>query len=251
MTTAAIVNDSQMSFAVLVDRAEGASSLQDGALELLLHRRLLCQDGCAFENLNETDEAVYRDGELVERRGRGLIITGKHYLLMGAPSAVRTDVRLLQHQMYSQLHPVFAATQTAGDSAGQWRVQGRVGQLSFLKSSLPPNVELMTLQVLFDGSTLLRLSHSAAIGEAQDGFDEPASVDLGALFVQPIASVRQRTLTANADYKRGAKVRLPYETGKVSEEEWERVDRMHEGLQANLTVTIYPMQILTFQLSFS
>ena len=245
------LNDSDTALAVLVDRAEGASSLQDGALELLLHRRLLCQDACGFENLNETDAAVYRDGDLVQRLGRGLIVTGRHQLIMGAPSAVRVAVRLQQQSRYAQLHPVFAATAT-GESAEQWRAQGRVGQLSFLQTPLPRNVELMTLQVLFDGSILLRLAHSFAIGETSDELSQPVAVDLSTLFVQPIKSIRQRTLTANADYKRGAKVRPAYETtAEVSEEEWERVDRMHEGLQANLTVTIYPMQILTFQLTFN
>ena len=99
----------------------------------------------------------------------------------------------------------------------------------------------MTLQVLFDGSILMRLAHSYALGEP---LGKPVDVDLSTLFVQPIKTIKQRTLTANADYKAKQRVRPPYETtSEVSEEEWERVDRMHEGLK-DTSVTIYPMQIL-------
>ena len=127
--------------------------------------------------------------------------------------------------------------------------QGRAGRVSFLRTELPTNVELMTLQVLFDGSILLRLAHSFAVNE-NSPLSAPVDVDLSTLFVQPIKTIKQRTLTANADYKAGAKVRLPYETDvQVSDEEWERVDAMHRGL-LDTTITLHPMQIVSFQLTF-
>ena len=250
MTTSAYINDTKTSLAVLVDRAEGAASLQDGSLELMLHRRLLCQDGCAFENLNETDGARYdNDGNLVERLGRGLIVTGKHTLIMGAPGTVLQEARREQQRLYAALHPVIASNR-ALSAVETGEVQARVGRVSFLRTELPVNVELMTLQVLFDGSILLRLAHSFAVNE-NSTLAAPVEVDLSVLFVQPIKTIRQRTLTANADYKVGAKVRLPYETDReVSEEEWERVDAMHRGLQDDLTITLHPMQIVSFQLTF-
>ena len=248
VTTAAYINDSQTRFAVLVDRAQGAASLQDGAVELMLHRRLLCQDGCAFENLNETDAAEYsvRTGDLVRRLGQGLIITGHHTLVMGATRDVILAVRRLQQRLYTPIHPVFAAT-SALPSTKEQGVDARLGRLSFLRTALPEGVELMTLQVLFDGSVLLRLAHSFAIDEPGAG---PITVDLSALFVQPITSIKQRTLTANGEYKVGARVRLPYATDQqVSDEEWARLDRMHAGLKDS-TITIYPMQVVAFALRF-
>ncbi len=44
------LNDSETAFGVLVDRAEGAASLQDGAIEIMLHRRIVAVTG--FEALN-------------------------------------------------------------------------------------------------------------------------------------------------------------------------------------------------------
>jgi hypothetical protein len=267
-TSGAQINDTQRGFGVLLDRSEGAASLQDAELEFMVHRRTLCAD-CDFENAkselrspphplhhscppcppahppltrccrcfvlcSETDAAVYRDGNLVERLGRGLIITGKHRLLLGEAAAVRTWMREGQQAIYSPAHLVFAATtEVKGD--------GRIGRLSFLQKELPVGVELMTLQVLFDGSVLMRLAHSYAVGEPEG---KPVDVDLSTLFVQPITSIKQRTLTGNADYKAKQRVRPPFETtSEVSDEEWERVDRMHEGMK-DTTITIHPTQIL-------
>jgi hypothetical protein len=193
--------------------------------------------------------AIYntRTGDLIERVGPGLIVTGRHTVVLGSPSAVIEAVRLTQQKQYTKLHPVFVKT-AALEAVGSG-VQDRAARMTYLRTELPANVELMTLQVLFDGSILLRLAHSFAVNEAST-LAAPVEVDLSTLFVQPIKTIRQRTLTANADYKAGAKVRPPYKTDtEVSDEEWERVDRMHEGLQ-DTSITLYPMQIVSFRLTF-
>jgi len=89
---------------------------------------------------------------------------------------------------------------------------------------LPANVELITLQLLLDSRTLLRLSHSFAVDESAL-YSQPATVDLAQLFVRPIANISAVTLTANAAQS-----------------------------MANLdgtVVTIYPMEVLTFILTFT
>ena len=192
----------------------------------------------------ETDSAIYANGQLVERVGVGLIVLGRHRLVLLPLSQATTALREGQQRLYRPLHPVFAPT---NDTAETWKAAGRVGELSFLQTELPPSVELMTLQVLFDGSVLLRLAHQFAVGEPGSA---PVTVDLSTLFVQPIKTIKQRTLTANADYKGRLRERLPYETNReVSEEEWDRIDSMHQGLQ-DTTITLYPMQIAAFAISF-
>ena len=241
-STGAYITDSQWSFGVLVDRAEGVSSLEDGSLEVMVHRRLLCTE-CAFENLNETDAAVYdvRAGQLIERVGRGLIVTGKHRLVAGAPSAVQESMRLGQQQLYTPLHPVFAAVE-----AGRLDTEGRIARLSFLNASLPANVELMSLHSLWDGTVLLRLSHSFALGEGR--YAEPVSVDLSTLFVQPILSVRHRSLTANADYSTLQRKRAQRRRQMAKGNQEAELDQgeLHSGPTLNdATVVIQPMQIIT------
>ena len=248
ITTAIGLNDSASALYVLVDRAEGGSSQLDGSLELMLHRRILYV--CGFdENLNETDSAVYpnEDGTELIRLGEGLIITGRHHLLLGAPEATLEHVRLLQQRLYTPLHPVFTATPSAAGAQS-----AAVSSLSFLRAdSLPANVELMSLHKLFDGRVLLRLSHSFAVGESAR-YSQPATVDLSALFAQPVRAVAQLTLTGNANYTAvwGGRRGLPYEVeGGLSEAEVERGVRMRKGMEGT-TVSLYPMQILTFAVSF-
>ena len=244
ITTSLKLNDSNTAFAVLVDRAEGGASLQDGAIELMVHRRLLC--GCGFdEALNETaGGAVYNveRGELVERLGPGLVVTGKHRLLLGDTRAVQEAVRTGPGMLYTPYHTVVAPS-------AAFTTKGRVGSLSFLRTPLPVNVDLISLHVLFDGSVLLRLAHSFAVND-DTPLAAPVDVDLSTLFVQPIQSIKQRTLTANADYKARVRSSLPFETvEEIGEAEWDRAARMHQGLQ-DTTITIHPMQIVTFALSF-
>ena len=252
ITTAIGLNDTKTAFYVLVDRAEGGSSQLDGSLELMLHRRILYV--CGFdENLNETDSAYYpnRDGTGLVRLGQGLIITGKHHLLLGEAGSTLEQVRLLQQRLYTPLHPVFAASPSDEQSVS---ADLHIPSLSFLRAdSLPANVELMSFHKLFDGRVLLRLSHSFAVSESQR-YSQPATVDLATLFVQPVTAVQQLTLTGNANYTAvwggGRAQGLPYNVeGGLSGVEVERSVRMRQGMVGTM-VTIYPMQILTFAISF-
>ena len=55
INTAISIADDATAFGVAVDRAQGGASLVDGQIELMLHRRLLCDDARGVaEPLNET-----------------------------------------------------------------------------------------------------------------------------------------------------------------------------------------------------
>lgn len=72
LTTKIALEDDEARLAILVDRAQGGSSLEDGSLEIMIHRRLLHDDAFGVEEaLNET---AY---------GKGLIARGHHYLYLG------------------------------------------------------------------------------------------------------------------------------------------------------------------------
>lgn len=72
LVTKVAIQDNSYRMAVLVDRAQGGSSLNDGELELMVHRRLLHDD--AFGVAEALDEVAF---------GSGLIARGKHYLIFG------------------------------------------------------------------------------------------------------------------------------------------------------------------------
>lgn len=91
ITTKIALEDTIARMAILTDRAQGGSSLEDGALELMVHRRLLKDDAFGVgEALNETEF------------GEGLIARGKTHLFVGQ-SYLRADVSLKAIERLVQL----------------------------------------------------------------------------------------------------------------------------------------------------
>ena len=71
VTTHIYMTDSKSGYRlnVITDRAQGGGSIENGQLELMLHRRLVQQDFCLFkEPLDETEH------------GKGLVVRGTHTL---------------------------------------------------------------------------------------------------------------------------------------------------------------------------
>ena len=236
LSTAITMDDGTTGLAVLVDRAQGAASLQDGNVELMLHRRILYACGLSVP-LNETGQD-----------GRGLIITGTHRLFLGPihsnstrPSLLE-HVRLQQQRQYYPLHPLFAASSSS--------IPPPLPQpTTFVSQPLPPHVELSTLQRLSDGRVLLRLAHSFAVNES-DVYSRPVRVDLSTLFQQSITAVQRTTLTANAAYKPTSGA-MQYAAAAAATE-WEDEGgvgvayREAVGASSDTVVTLGPMQIATF-----
>jgi len=86
---------------MLVDRAQGGSSLNDGQLELMVHRRHVLQgvwDLSHHEALNETAHGV------------GLTVRGTHLLVLSSISESAKLARTLSHQMYKQPQISFIPT---------------------------------------------------------------------------------------------------------------------------------------------
>lgn len=84
---------------MLVDRAQGGSSLNDGQLELMIHRRHV-EEGNA-ENHEVLDETAY---------GVGLAVRGTHLLVLSNISDSAKLTRSLSHQMHKQHQISFIPT---------------------------------------------------------------------------------------------------------------------------------------------
>lgn len=97
VTAKIAIEDQRKRFAVLTDRAQGGSSLADGSVELMVHRRLLHDDAFGVgEALNET---AY---------GKGLIARGKHYIVFGSKDAgIRPSV--VANERFAQLNTLLPA----------------------------------------------------------------------------------------------------------------------------------------------
>ena len=81
-----------------MDRAQGGSSLTNGQLELMVHRRLLHDD----MQVGALDETVY---------GVGLTVRGTHFLVLSSIAESAKIIRPLSLQMYKKPQISFIPTE--------------------------------------------------------------------------------------------------------------------------------------------
>lgn len=180
------LEDANVRMAILNDRAQGGSSLEDGSLELMVHRRLLHDDAFGVgEALNETDY------------GRGLIARGKHYLLIG-PNNQQSKVEERRLQLEILLSGwKFFSTEMGAVSETSTDVNGVFSALS----SLPDDINILTLEPWNNNEILLRLEN---ILEKTDG--SKIVVNLKEICEQlKYSEIRETTLDGNmwlSDMKR-------------------------------------------------
>jgi len=232
-----VLSDSQHSLAVLPDRSHGGSSLRDGSVELMLHRRLLHDDNYGVgENLDETE--TISTGEV-----RGLTIGGKQKLLLTASMSTYSLARPAQSRVYATPH-LSIATLTGPPKN---YITHYATTMSLLQSALPVNVELATMQPFANGgSVLMRLVHLFGVGE--DGvLSQPVSIDLTKVFVWKIVSITQVSLTATtpADSHK----RLNWKIKSEDQQKNVNPDRVIGGLNG-AQVLIAPAEVLTFVVNF-
>ncbi|CAN0331412.1 unnamed protein product [Ectocarpus fasciculatus] len=99
---------------VLTDRAQGVSSLADGELELMAHRRLLTEDQRGVgEALNETTGGMSHFPDW-KREGDGEVFRGTHYLVISKKKDGMKAVRSLMDEVFSPFLPAFGA-EAGGD----------------------------------------------------------------------------------------------------------------------------------------
>ena len=229
------LGDDDDAMVVLNDRSQGGASMQDGSLEFMVHRRLLKDDG------RGVDEALNEPG----LDGKGLIITGRHYVSMVDVEEAAEVARVGQNLLYNSPHISYAPIPSIASYA-----MSHYTNLTFLGTDLPINVELITAQVRPNGETLIRLAHQFGIGEDPD-YSTPVTVDIATLFNQGVSSVSELSLTAA--YPAGSHKALQWNTtdGKVGKRGRQgREGRAENGKLVDTKVTLQPLEIRTFVLEF-
>ncbi|KAK3020136.1 hypothetical protein RJ639_004604 [Escallonia herrerae] len=233
------MKDDITELSILVDRSVGGSSIVDGQLELMLHRRLLQDDGRGVaEALNET--------VCVLDKCTGLSIQGKYYLRIDPLGEGAKWRRSLGQEIYSPL--LLAFTEQDGDSWTKFQAPTFSGlDASY---SLPDNVALLTLQELEDGKVLLRLAHLYEIGEDKE-LSNMASVELIKLFPErKINTIAEMSLSANQEREEMEKKRLVWKVEGSSHEE-PNASRGGPVDPVKLVVELAPMEIRTFIVELS
>ncbi|KAJ8870550.1 hypothetical protein PR048_029573 [Dryococelus australis] len=142
VTSRIVLKDEQqgLELAVLTDRSQGGSSLADGQIELLLHRRLRNDDGLGVNEALDDDSPA----------------RGKHYVVVGRSSG-DTGYSLAARQRLLALRKLLQPWLFLSSTA-DWPASF-VHQLSGLQNSLPENVHLLTLEPWGESAILLRLEH--------------------------------------------------------------------------------------------
>ncbi|XP_038999526.1 probable alpha-mannosidase At5g13980 [Hibiscus syriacus] len=228
------MKDDNKELSVLVDRSVGGASIKDGQLELMLHRRLLRDDGRGVaEALNET--------VCVLNECSGLTIVGKYYLRIDPLGEGAKWRRSFGQEIYSPF--LVAFTEQGGDG---W-TNSHVSSFSGMDPSyvLPDNVAMITLEELDNGKVLLRLAHLYEVGEDKD-LSVMAWVQLKKVFVhKKINKVTEMSLSANQGRAEMERKRLVWKV-EGSSEEAPKVVRGGPVDPAKLVVELAPMEIRTF-----
>ena len=228
INAAIYMQDKLGSLAVLVDRSQGGGSLKDGSLEIMVQRRTLADDHRGVdEAMNETAGGMTPYPE-AQRIGHGVVIRGTHRIAIGGASGGASVARALMDDIFADPKVFVGYSSDSNTSFTN-------PSFSYIPGSLPPNVQLMTLQRRRNGALLVRLAHQYDVNE-DSVLSTPAKVDWSQLFGSTVASVRELTLTANEDlHERQARLR------------WRKPSSESLLDKNTTTVVLQPMEIRTFE----
>ncbi|XP_075939113.1 LOW QUALITY PROTEIN: lysosomal alpha-mannosidase [Anarhichas minor] len=219
----AFIKDDVDQLTVVTDRSQGGGSIQNGSLEIMLHRRLLYDDvrGVA-EPLNETS-SVFPEG---------LVVRGRLLLSLDRPPSAADAHRPLAQQVV--LQPTLTFTD------GELRPNTRL-EFSGLQAALPPAVHLLTLTQWDEDSVLLRLEHQFQSGESKLN-SGPVTVNLQKLFsTLEVLGASELNLSANQWKDEMTRFHWTPQTG-------EKPLLKTFGDPSAWEVTLRPMEIRTFLL---
>ncbi|XP_076763477.1 lysosomal alpha-mannosidase II isoform X2 [Xylocopa sonorina] len=222
-----------LKLSVLTDRAQGGTSMLDGEIELMLHRRLLKDD--AFGVGEALNESAF---------GEGLVVRGSHYVVGGSmKNADEIALREKNLALQMLLRPWLLITpvvKSASTPANSYVTKG-----TGLVKSLPANVHILTLEPWKNDTILLRLEHIFEVGETKT-LSSPVEVNIQDLFSTfTILSIEETTLGANQWSKDMDRLKWNAETNDVPQPE-ENTSHPVKIENGAINVLLTPMEIRTF-----
>ncbi|XP_037050772.1 lysosomal alpha-mannosidase-like [Bradysia coprophila] len=229
------VEDDDLRMAVLPDRAQGGSSLSEGALELMVHRRLLNDDAFGVgEALNE------------QEYGRGLVARGKHWLVFGKKSGsqpTRKALERLQQNEALMTNWLFF-DDVSSMSFSDWS-EKYTHSYSAVGKELPSHIYLMTYEPWKKDEYLIRFEH--IMDKADDPeLSLPYSFDISEIFPGNF-QFTEMNLAANQRIEEVNRLHFRPEGSQATNEHF-TPSKSVKAL-SDLTITLNPMQIKTFIMS--
>ncbi|XP_060715118.1 lysosomal alpha-mannosidase [Tachysurus vachellii] len=223
INTRAFIKDKQNQLTVVTDRSQGISSIYNGSLEIMVHRRLLRDD------YRGVGEALSEPGDYYD----GLSVRGRLLLALTPPSTAADTHRPLGQEMVFQ--PTLSFQQGATHST--------TPKFSGLISALPPAVHVLTLSQWDQDSVLLRLEHQYERSESHV-HSQPVTVSLQKMFSSlELMGVSEMSLGANQWKEDVNRMQWKFNRSETAAPLHERV-----GDPSPWEITLNPMEIRTFLL---
>jgi alpha-mannosidase len=252
------LDDGCAEMAIITDVSMGGASLNDGQLELMVHRRIQDDDSRGVqEPLNETMCGCNDIGAAPGNMGAhgregdggcecaGLTMRGRHWVILDTVEKVNE----LRRKGIEKLS--FPATLAFSSS----KLSPKNPNFTALGSELPENIKLMTLtdnyQNINNGASLLRLSHMYSVGE-HPSLSLPTTVNLANVFSKPgfnIDTITETSLTGNQapiTDKFKWKTKVLNQGVQDQLDEFTSYDERNEYNAETTEVTLRPMELRTF-----
>jgi Glycosyl hydrolases family 38 C-terminal domain/Alpha mannosidase middle domain/Glycosyl hydrolases family 38 C-terminal beta sandwich domain len=244
VNAAVYIEDKTKSFCVVTDRSQGGSSLKDGNIEIMVQRRTLRDDSRGVaEALNETNGFInpyppYGDST---RHGNGVVIRGKHRIMIGQGNRGASMSRSIMDESFSE-PLILVGSEKAGTD-----VPFQVDSFSLITNELPKNIMLITFKRLTKSNKntfLIRLGHQFGVKE-DPILSEPVPFDLSQMFQSGIVDCKEKTLSGNRDI----------ELWKLDKLDWIQEDSFEvpsiSCSQHKTSILLRPMEIRTFYVTVS
>ncbi|CAG2100054.1 unnamed protein product, partial [Medioppia subpectinata] len=212
---------------ILNDRAQGGTGFREGQIELMVHRRVLHDDGMGVgEPLDEPGVD-----------GNGLTIRGRFWLQLATLGSATELHREAANRL--MMAPVVTFSELA-DEPGNYHKEHRTNYTAQY-NPLPRNIHLLTLERWANRTLLLRLEHFYQWNESRE-WSTPVRVELRDVFREFVVyDVLETTLSATENILAVRRLRFR-ETNTNNRFEPKR----HELNTTDLSVIINPMEIRTF-----
>jgi hypothetical protein len=213
------INDQNAQLSIINDRSRGFASLQSGEMEIMVHRRLLVDDGRGVgEPLNET-EAIRTVTNLVLEK----------------PTE---SARAFRERSLLLTHPLISAFAPPTDNFKQW-ISSYQTAFSGVQFDLPKNVHLMTFRPFPEQNKyLFRLRHIYGAGEDSE-YSRPVTINVQNLFTgMQVADITEYQLTGITDISKVD--RYQWKTATEAKAEFPTIPL------AGFEITMSPLELRTF-----
>jgi len=211
--------------AVIPDRAEGGTSLSEGTIELMLHRRLLCDDTRGVDDpLNETDWD-----------GKGLRQWIKHVLLFTKSGYIDTHYREIQNDVDQGSILLLAPVSV---SSSEVEVEN-----DYERIDLFDDEELKMVKIF--GRAWSKNKYLLRFQNMDERQTKNLNTEVFKNSVHGVGKVTEMSLTANQKKADMIKNRMNWNGMKLNDESFVNTDYLNEE-----TFALRPLEIRTFLVEF-